>query len=362
MKGIARLAQELGISTGTVSRALNGKPDVSEETRQKVLEAARRRGYAPNQAARSLAQGTTRAVGFVIELGPGGTVGFGYFVMGVCDGVQSVLRQHGLDLFVLPCPTDQDRHAFLERLVARGVVDGIILAATRRVDPSIEFLQSSGLPFVAFGRSTSGHGYSWIDLDFETVANVAVDRLVAAGHRRIALTVPSGDLNFGTVFKDAYRGALARHGLPYDRELVFVTRLEEAAGYALVDDLLRLDDRPTAIVLVYEIAAIGIYRRLAERGLEPGKDLAVIGFRDEPAIRFLAPSLTTFSISLHDIGVALGTALVDQIPQYAGHSAQRVAQVLCPLSLRPGDSDRFAPAATRARQPDVVTASAAIRL
>ena len=157
MKGIARLAQELGISTGTVSRALNGKPDVSEETRRKVLEAARRHGYAPNQAARSLAQGTTRAVGFVIELEcpmcrSASTISsWGYST--VC---KACFARHGLDLFVLPCPTDQDRHAFLERFVARGVVDGIILAATRRVDPSIEFLQASGLPFVTFGRSTSG--------------------------------------------------------------------------------------------------------------------------------------------------------------------------------------------------------------
>ena len=343
MKGIARLAQELGISTGTVSRALNGRPDVSDETRRKVLEAARHHGYEPNQAARSLAQGTTRAVGFVVELEVPDSAGIGYFVLAVFDGVQSVLRAHGLDLFVLPCPTDQDRREFVERFVARGVVDGIILAATRRVDPSIEFLQSSGVPFVAFGRSTSGHDYSWIDLDFESVADAAVDRLVAAGHRRIALTVPAGELNFGTIFAEAYRQALARHGLPYDPKLVFVTRLDEAAGYELVDDLLGLDDRPTAIILVYEIAAIGIYRRLTERGLAPGKDLAIIGLRDEPAIRFLVPSLTTFTISVHDIGVALGNALVDQIPQYAGHAEQRVTQTLCRLSLRPGDSDGYTP-------------------
>ena len=263
--------------------------------------------------------------------------------MRVSDGVHRVLARHGLDLFVLPCPTDQDRHAFLERLVARGVVDGIILAATRRVDPSIEFLQASGLPFVTFGRSSSGHGYSWIDLDFETVANVAVDRLVAAGHRRIALTVPSGDLNFGAVFKDAYRGALARHGLPYDPKLVFVTRLDEADGYGLVDDLLRLDDRPTAIVLVYEIAAIGMYRRMAELGLAPGRDLAIIGFRDEPVIRFLSPTLTTFTLPLHELGVALGEALLGQMPRYADQGSQQVTQLRCSLSLRPGDSDGFVP-------------------
>lgn len=343
MKGIAALAHELGISKGTVSRALNGKPDVSDETRRKVQEIARQHGYLPNQSARSLAQGTTREVGFVIELAGADATGSGYFLIGVFDGVQSVLREHGLDLVVLPCPSDQDRYEFLERFVARGVVDGFIVAATRRIDPSIEFLQSSGVPFVTFGRSTSGHGYSWVDLDFEGVADAAVDRLVAAGHRRIALTVPDGDLNFGTIFKDAYREAMTRRGLRYDPDLIFVTRLDAAAGYELVDDLLHLDDRPTAIILVYEIAAMGIYRRLAELGLTPGKDLAVIGFRDEPAIRFLSPSLTTFTVSLHDIGVALGTALINQIPQYAGHSGPRVTQTRFLLDLRAGDSDVSAP-------------------
>jgi DNA-binding LacI/PurR family transcriptional regulator len=342
MRGIARLAHELGISTGTVSRALNGKRDVSDETRLKVLEAARRLGYAPNQAARALAQGTTRSVGFMIELDQETAASSDYFFMGVFDGVQSVLAQHGLDLLVLPCPTNQDRGTYLERFVARGVVDGMILASTQRIDKRIDLLQSAQIPFVTLGRSVSGHDYSWIDLDFEGVAATAIDRLVSLGHRRIAVTVPYGGVNFGVIFKEAYRAALERHGLSFDPGLVFETKRNELAGYAVVDEMLGLDEPPTAILLIYEVTAIGMYRRLAELGLTPGRDLAIIGFRDEPTVRFLAPAVTCFSVSLHELGVSIAEALLAQLPSYAGQYPLGIVQKRCALKLIVGESDCMA--------------------
>ncbi|MEX0957188.1 MAG: substrate-binding domain-containing protein [Rhizobiaceae bacterium] len=339
MRGIARLAQELGISTGTVSRALNGKRDVNDETRRKVLEAARRLGYAPNQAARALAQGTTRSVGFMIELDQETAASSDYFFMGVFDGVQSVLAQHGLDLLVLPCPTNQDRCTYLERFVARGVIDGMILASTQRVDKRIDLLQSAQIPFVTLGRSKSGHDYSWVDLDFEGVVATAIDRLVSLGHRRIAVTVPYGGVNFGVIFKEAYLAALKRHGLSFDPGLVFETKRNELAGYGVVDELLGLDEPPTAILLIYEVTAIGMYRRLAELGLTPGRDLAVIGFRDEPTVRFLAPAVTCFSVSLHELGVSIAEALLAQLPPYADRYPLGIVQKRCPLELVSGESD-----------------------
>ena len=338
MRGIARLAHELGISTGTVSRALNGKSDVSDETRRKVFEAAKRLGYAPNQAARTLAQGTTRSVGFMMELDRETAASSEYFFMGVFDGVQSVLTKHGLDLLVLPRPTTEPAPAYLQRYVSRGVFDGMILAATQQVDPRIDLLQSAGVPFVTLGRSSSGHDYPWIDLDFEGVANAAIDRLVAKGHRRIAVTLPYGNVNFGPIFAAAYQQALARHGLAFDPALMFVTRRHEEAGYDLVDQMLRIADRPTAVLLIFETAAIGIYRRMAQLGLVPGKDLDIIGFRDEPTVRFLTPSLTCFSASLHDLGMALAEALLAQMPAFLDIRQQAIVQSLAPLTMRPGDS------------------------
>jgi DNA-binding LacI/PurR family transcriptional regulator len=275
----------------------------------------------------------------MIELDPETAASSDYFFMGVFDGMQSVLTRHGLDLLVLPCPTTQDRYQYLERFVARGVVDGIILASTQRVDPRVDLLQSVGMPFVTLGRSSSGQGYSWIDLDFEGVVNTAMDRFVSQGHRRIAVTLPYGGVNFGAVFEQAYRAALVRHGLDFDPQIVFETRRNEQAGYRLVDEMLALEAPPTAILLIYEVAAIGIYRRLAELGLVPGRDLAVITFRDEPTVRFLEPSVTCFSVSLRDIGVSIAEAMLAQFPVHAGVYPSGVVQKLCPLELRIGESD-----------------------
>lgn len=339
MRGIARLAKELGISTGTVSRALNGKPDVSPETRDRVLDAAKRMGYAPNQAARTLAQGETRSVGFMIDLDQETAASSDYFFMGVFDGVQTVIADQGLDLLVLPCPSGKDRYAYLERFVQRGVVDAMILAAVQYHDPRIELLQKTGIPFVTLGRSSLPTRHAWIDLDFEGAADVALSRLIGKGHRRIATTVPHGDVNFKHVFLAAYKKVLARHSLPFDPDLVFVTRRNEGAGYDVVDKMLTLPDPPTAIFLIYEVTAIGMYRRLRERGLMPGRDLAVFGFRDEPTTRFLSPPLTCFGLSLSDLGISLGRAMLAQIPRFQKRFPHGVVQKLQPLELRAGESD-----------------------
>jgi len=338
MRGISRLARELGLSTGTISRALNNAPGVHQETRRRVLDAAQRLGYEPNQAARALALGQTKSIGFMIDLDPDTAANGDNFFMGVFDGVQSVLTPLGFDLLVLPCPSTQHRFAFLDRLVSRRLVDGMILSGTEQSDPRIDLLQTKGLPFVALGRSETERPFAWVDLDFEGVAETAVDRLVGLGHRRIAITVPFGDLNFGLVFRAAYRKALAKHGIPYDPEIVFQSGFGEEDGYFLVDAMLDNPNPVTAIVLIFEAAAIGMYRRLEERSLQPGSDLAIIGFRDEAIVRYLRPRLTRFGLSLRDVGTALADALVDQIDS-KGQPSHIPPQVKVPMTLLPGNSD-----------------------
>ncbi|WP_421762031.1 substrate-binding domain-containing protein [Devosia sp.] len=336
MKGIARLASELGISTGTVSRALNGKPDVNAETRARVLEAAQRIGYAPNASARNLAKGVTNSIGFMIELNPVTASNSDNFFMGVFDGVQSVLRLHGLELLVLPCPTDDDPYLYLQRFVARDTVDAMIISATQKIDPRIDLLQRRDIPFVALGRSDSGREYSWIDLDVEGVVHQSIDRLVALGHRRIAATVPVKGINFTSLFHHAYRDALARNGLPYDPDLAIDTQWGELGGYQMTDKLLATLNPPTAVLLIYEMMALGLYRRLAELGKSPGRDLAVITFRDEPALRFLHPTVTCFSMSLHDLGVTVAEAVLARLRR----DPAPPVQMRWPMVLKPGDSDR----------------------
>jgi DNA-binding LacI/PurR family transcriptional regulator len=341
MRGIRQLAKHLDVSIGTVSRALNGKPDVNEETRKRVLAAAEELGYVANQSGRSLRQGTTNVIGLMIESSRETLENGDDFFLGLTGGLQSVLVRHKLDLVMLPCPSEEDPQEYLKRMVARRVVDAMIISATQRIDRRIDFLATAKIPFVALGRSASGGNYTWIDLDFEGVAACAVDRLISKGHRRIAIAAPSNDINLGYIFVDAYRQALERHGIAYDPALVIRVRSSEQGGYQAGDDLLALEGRPTAVILIYELMAIGLYRRLVEAGIVPGRDLAVIGFREEPRAKYLQPTLTCFRMSLRDLGVKLGETLLATMPAYAQFYPGGARNTIWPLELAPGESDAF---------------------
>lgn len=338
---IRDVARHLNISIGTVSRALNNRADVNEETRRRVLAAAAELGYVPNQSGRSLRQGVTNAVGFMVETNSEMSIHGDTFFTSVYAGVQDVFAAHHLDLVVLLSPADQDPADHLRRIVARRFVDGLFISAIQRHDARIDYLIERSIPFVALGRSLSGGSHPWIDLDFEGVATMAVDRLVARGHRRIALVRPSAPINLGYVFADAYQAALAAHGIALDPDLIIHAgqTTEEEAGYRSVELLLARAERPTAILLANENMAIGVYRRLHEAGLTPGRDMAVIGLRQSPLTGFLSPTLTCFRLSLFDLGRRLAEALLAQMPAYRHRCPLGLVQEVWPLTLVPGESD-----------------------
>ena len=339
MVGIKRLAEHLNISIGTVSRALNGRPDVNDETRKRVLEAAAELGYVANQSGRNLRQGNTNAIGFMIESGVDTAGNSDNFFLGVFDGVQHVLGRHHLDLLVLPCPTDEDPSQYLQRMVARRAVDAMIVSATHRTDARIDILTKARIPFITLGRSTTGRDYPWVDLDFEGVANRAIDRIVSLGHRRIAVGLPSNDINLGFVFLDGIKSALKRHKIKFDPSLIIRAASTEQGGYQIAHEVLAMKDRPTAIVLIYEIMAMGVYRRLNEAGMLPGRDIAVIGFRESPLARYLSPALTCFRMSLRDLGIGLGEALLAAMPAYAHVYPHGIVNKIWPMELIAGESD-----------------------
>ena len=340
MIGIKRLAQHLNISIGTVSRALNNRPDVNEDTRQRVLDAARELGYVPNQSGRSLRRGQTGVIGFMMQTGHEITGQGDTFFMSVFDGVQTVLSRHHLDLVAMLCSSEEDREDYLRRMVSRGFADALIISSTQRVDPRITFLAERNVPFVALGRSTTDVGQPWLDIDFETIAREAVDRLVARGHRRIAITIPHDDTNLGYIFRDTTAAALRSHGLALDPSLVFGSMPNEAGGYDIAQRILAQPQRATAVILVNETITSGLYRGLSEANYLPGRDIAVIG-RDSPQTRFLSPTLTGFRQSLRELGIALGEALLASMPEYADLYPMGTVRKIWPTELVEGESDAF---------------------
>ena len=152
--------------------------------------------------------------------------------------------------------------------------------------------------------------------------------------------MPSNDINLGFLFLDGYKAALQRHGIAFNPQLVLRVPSSEQGGYQLGYDLLAMEQRPSAVILNYELLAVGLFRRLGECGILPGRDLAVIGFRESPTARFLSPPLTCFRLSLHELGIALGEALLASMPAYAETYPLGAVRRIWPMELIAGDSDK----------------------
>ena len=339
------LARHLNISIGTVSRALNGRADVSGETRKRVLDAAKRLGYSPNQSGRSLRRGATGMVGFMVIANRARALKGEAFFMTIFDGLQSVLAKHSLDLVIYYCGADQNPETYVKRIVQRRLVDGLIISQTTRVDHRIDYLIRQDLPFIAFGRSRSGGEHSWLDLDFESVAAQSIDHLYRNGHRRIAVATTSDDVNFGQVYLEACRAELASRDIRLTDELIIRGSMSEAGGYNIAERLLALENRPTAVVVVENSMAIGLYSKLHEAGVPPGRDIAVVGFdRSLTNGLFLKPSLTQFSLSLVDLGCWLGEHLLELIEAKRKGSPIPFARKIWPLEMVVGGSTMSLPA------------------
>lgn len=338
--GIRELAAHLGMAISTVSRAMNGSSEVSAETRTRILDAAERIGYRPNQSGRSLRSGSTRAVALTMRTDTGRSVAGETFFMALSEGLQSVLASAGLDLIILPCASDQDENEFLYRAVDRKLADGFIISNVQRLDPRIAYLQKWHVPFVSLGSSQADGAYASLDLDFAGVAQAAVTRLAARGHHRIAVALTAQDTNNNYVFLEGFRRGLEETGLSFDETLVLRLHDRISGGYELGSALLAMEARPTAVLLIQETMAMGLYQRLGEAGLTAGQDLSVIGFRENPVCRYLQPSLTSFQINLKAYGARLAEIMIAALGS-GGSAAEDLAPTreVWPMTIAPGDSD-----------------------
>lgn len=336
---IRDLARHLNVSIGTVSRALNGRTGVSAKTRERVLEAAAKLNYAPNQSGRNLRKGRTHAIAFMLQPHPGDHQYGEPIFMPFLKGLQAGLAAHDLELIaVMDNPGDDlDR---LRRIVEARWADAIVLAWIRRRDPRIDYLTRFGFPFATFGRSLSGgKTYPSIDFDFLGAAEEAVDRLVSLGHERIATVAPSPQLNFSYLFRQGYRKGITRNGLRFDAELAATGEVNEAGGYNATKALMYRRESPSAIVYNNDAMALGGCRALADLGLEPGRDVAVIVVVSTAFSDYLSPALTGFGTKLEPLGKRLAEMLLSAMPRYAGADGPRIIREVWPLELTTRESD-----------------------
>ena len=225
---LKQLAAHLHLSQTTVSRALNGFPEVSEDTRSRVLAAARRYGYRPNPSARRLATGKAGAIGFVMSTGQ--AVQHDPVFMEFLSGISEFADESGFDIVLSPAAAAAEAATY-RRLAVNGQVDGVFVSSPVARDNRIELLLSLHVPFIIHGRSEDISGdYPFLDIDNEDAFFKACQLLVQLGHRSVAFLNGPAGMTFAKHRARGVERALGDAGLGLDPTLCVHGPMTEERG------------------------------------------------------------------------------------------------------------------------------------
>lgn len=331
---IADVAERLGVTKSTVSRALNGYPDIAERTRLRVARAADALGYRPLVHAQAIRTGRTRSLGLVLQIDSEDSAR--PFLADFIAGVTQAASDESWTVTIAAEPTVEQVQKTVARLIEERKADGFILPRTLCQDPRVELLRAQDVPFIMFGRTESSAGCAWYDIKGEEAMRAATARLAMLGHRRIA-HIPGGpEYYYSHLRIDGYRSGLAAAGLPFDPTLIGAPATTRRGGAASAIDLLRRPEPPTAFVCAVDRAALGVYKTAEAFGLKIGRELSVMAYDGVPEGAFASPGLTTFAVNSHAAGARLAQLLIKLI---RGADPEELRELAPPTLVERG-SDR----------------------
>jgi LacI family transcriptional regulator len=315
---VARLA---GVSTATVSRALNGTAPIAPTTRTAIDQAVEQLGYRANTIARSLVTKSTQTIAFLLPdiTNP--------FYASLVSGIQEHTLRNGHTMLL--CTTDGDperEEQYLELLRAKQVdgalVDGLVLPPER-----IARFVADGFPIVCLDRDVDSPSVPLVQVDNRLGARMATEHLLSLGHTRIAHVAGAEDLRISEQRAAGYREALAAAGVEADPRLTATGSFTEGGGYAATLALLESGAEPTAVFAANDLSAIGAINAIIESGWRVPVDVSVVGFDDLRLSAFTAPPLTTIHQPAVEIAHRATEILVDLI---RGRSVHRLQYLLEP--------------------------------
>lgn len=308
---LKEISTELGLSVTTVSRALNGFPEVNEDTRLKVRQTADRLGYRPNRVAQRLVTGRSGMVGMILRIKPDMSADQTFFES--LTALTAALAARETDL-VLAVDQEADPVEPYRKLLERNIVDGFILNAPVRDDPRVQFLKDKKIPFVMHGRDREYPDYSYFDIDNRAVSADAVELLTDLGHRHITLINGETKYSYAQYREEGFRDAMAERGL--DVGWIASDATLEQHGYQAALRMLSEVDAPTGFVCFSTIIAAGVMQAARDKGLRIPDDISIVAHDDAlPLTRAIEfnPTLTVTRAALRDAPEPLANQLVDLI-------------------------------------------------
>jgi LacI family transcriptional regulator len=334
MAGIRDLARECGVSVATVSRALNGHPEVSTATRAQVWAAARRLGYQPSQSARALVRGRSDTVGLLWDTGYESGGRRHPFLQDLMVGIKRALGESGRHLLVLNAG---EHHTVGEQSYVEAArqhqLDGVIMMGVDARLPAVAALTASGMPCVAFDQVLVGARSSYVTSDNRTGAAQAVRHLYALGHRRIATITGLPELMPAASRLAGFRDEMDALGLGLPAGYVQPGDFFLGSGYTAGRRLAELPVRPTAVFAAGDEMAIGALHAFADLGITAPEKISVIGFDDIESASVVRPALTTIAQDALGLGSAAVRLLLDLVAYTETRTSAPIPPRIVPTRL-----------------------------
>lgn len=282
------LAQELGVSIATVSRALHSSPEIGQEMQQKVKELAKKLNYRPNPFAQSLRKEAPKVIGVVL---PNLVT---HYYAAVLDGIEMEARKEGYS--VISANTHEDCHneqQAIDNFIDLHVV-GIIACLAQSTTDYSHFVEISdmGIPLVFFGRTCLPEKFSSVTANGDEAAQQATQHLIDTGSRRIAFIGGPNHLDMVRRRKHGYLEALRDNRIPIERELVMCDNIDFDVALRNTQQLLQQPNRPDAILAFNDILLFAAFNAIKQQGLRIPDDVALIGFTDDVHARYTTPCLS----------------------------------------------------------------------
>ncbi len=294
---IREIADLAGVSIATVSRVVNGREDVSAETRELVQRIVRERGYMANRSARGLSAGKTGLIGATVPLVHGSY--FSYLLSGTAEA----LYEEDMRLVLCPTMHQHDREVSLLERLMHGTTDGAVIILPEESSDELELLLNHGYRFVVIDPLLPlNERIPAVSAAHTAGADQAMKHLLSLGHTRIAAITGPSVMKATADRRRGYYAALAAAGIMPDPELEVEGTFEIGSGISATETLLDLDEPPTAIFAFNDNMAIGAMQTARARGLRVPDDLSIVGFDDLEEAAIVTPTLTTIRQPLAEMG------------------------------------------------------------
>lgn len=284
---IQEVAKMAGVSPSTVSRALNGFPGISEKTRQKIIEIAKKLNYKPNYRGQILTTKSTKNIGLLI------TDITNPFFPELVRGAEETASESGYTILLGNTSESIDKETSYLEFFSRGPVDGVIISASRISNEHIISLAEEGLPIVVINRILEHPKISYVSTDMEKGGYIATKHLIELGHTKIAFINGPSHSEAAERRLSGYKKALAESKIRYNSKLVSFNVPVAESGYKEATRLLNTEDPPTAIFTYNDLMAFGVIRAVKDLGVRIPDDLSIVGYDDIFFSSFTDPPLTT---------------------------------------------------------------------